>query len=127
MKSCGGIALEQETRARRAHGRKGVQGITPGERHVLKLVAEFRSCREIARHLALSEKTVENRRCGIIQKFQLRGHRGLMDFALRWAASQPDSAGLLQPPAAGGSLLSGDEAAPGHRRSGGRRPGVPAV
>lgn len=53
--------------------------------HILVLVAQYRSCREIAGHLALSVKTVENRRSGIIQKYQLGGHEGLMRFALEWA------------------------------------------
>jgi DNA-binding NarL/FixJ family response regulator len=58
-----------------------IRKLTPGERKVLRLVAESMSTREIAELLALSEKTVENRRCGIVQKLDLRGTRGLALFA----------------------------------------------
>jgi DNA-binding NarL/FixJ family response regulator len=70
---------------------KGIPRLTPSERRILTLVAEYMSCREIAHELALSEKTVENRRCDIVQKFQLRGHRGLVDFAVEWAAMQAET------------------------------------
>ncbi len=56
--------------------------LTPSERTVLRLIAESMTTREIAELLALSERTVENRRCGIAQKLDLGGTRGLARFAL---------------------------------------------
>jgi len=60
----------------------GLELLTHSERVTLRLVAECMTTREIARHLALSPRTVENRRCSIAQKLNLRGGRGLQRLAL---------------------------------------------
>ncbi len=59
----------------------GLGALTPAERTVLRLVAGSMTTREIADRLALSEKTVENRRCRIAQKLGLGGTRSLARFA----------------------------------------------
>ncbi len=61
---------------------EGLALLTPAERTVLRLVAGSMTTREIADRLALSEKTVENRRCRIAQKLGLGGTRALARFAV---------------------------------------------
>ena len=61
---------------------EGLARLTPSERTVLRLIAAPMSTREIADWLALSEKTVENRRCRIAQKLGLGGTRSLARFAV---------------------------------------------
>ena len=58
--------------------------LTPAERTVLRLVGDAMTTREIAGRLALSEKTVENRRCRIAQKLGLGGTRTLARFAAHY-------------------------------------------
>jgi len=62
---------------------RGFDLLTPSERLTLRLIAECMTTRQIADHLALSPRTVENRRCNIAQKLHLRGGRGLPELALR--------------------------------------------
>ncbi len=62
---------------------RGLELLTPSERTTLRLVAECMSTREIAEHLALSPRTVENRRCSIAQKLELPGGKGLPELAIR--------------------------------------------
>ena len=61
---------------------EGLALLTPAERTVLRLVAGSMTTREIADRLALSAKTVENRRCRIAQKLGLGGTRALARFAI---------------------------------------------
>jgi two-component system nitrate/nitrite response regulator NarL len=61
-----------------------LERLTPGEKTVLRLVSESMTTREIAGLLALSEKTVENRRCAIAQKLGLGGTRRLAMFAFTY-------------------------------------------
>jgi DNA-binding NarL/FixJ family response regulator len=63
---------------------EGIGRLTPAERTVLRLVAAPMTTREIAERLALSEKTVENRRCRIAQKLGLGGTRALARFAVEY-------------------------------------------
>lgn len=63
---------------------EGLGRLTPAERTVIRLVGESMTTRQIAERLALSEKTVENRRCRIAQKLGLGGTRGLARFAVEY-------------------------------------------
>lgn len=65
---------------------EGLGRLTPAERAVLRLVALSMTTREIADRLALSEKTVENRRCRIAQKLDLGGTGSLARFAAWYRA-----------------------------------------
>jgi DNA-binding NarL/FixJ family response regulator len=56
--------------------------LTPGELAVLRLVSENKTSREIAEKLYVSLRTVENRRAQICQKLGIKGHNGLLQFAL---------------------------------------------
>jgi len=56
--------------------------LTPAELIVLKLVGENRTSKEIAERLFVSIRTVENHRMHICQKLGIKGHNGLLQFAL---------------------------------------------
>ncbi|QQS46522.1 MAG: response regulator transcription factor [Acidobacteriota bacterium] len=56
--------------------------LTAVERRVLKLVAEYKSSREIADQLCLSVRTIEHHRARISQKLELEGRHALLKFAL---------------------------------------------
>src|SRR6185369_895905 len=51
-----------------------VNALTPIERRVLKLVAEYKSNKQIAEQLFLSVRTIEHHRARISQKLELEGH-----------------------------------------------------
>jgi DNA-binding CsgD family transcriptional regulator len=56
--------------------------LTPAELAVVRLVAENRTSREIGQTLFVSVRTVENHRARICQKLGIKGHHGLLQFAL---------------------------------------------
>jgi DNA-binding NarL/FixJ family response regulator len=59
-----------------------VANLTPTERRILALIAEYKTSKEIAAQLYLSPRTVENHRANISQKLELRGSHTLLRFAL---------------------------------------------
>jgi DNA-binding NarL/FixJ family response regulator len=56
--------------------------LTAAERRVLRLVADYRSSREIGVLLHISPRTVDNHRAHIAAKLELRGANALLKFAL---------------------------------------------
>jgi DNA-binding NarL/FixJ family response regulator len=56
--------------------------LTPAERRVLRLLAESKTNKEIARELFVSVRTVEHHRANICVKLGLQGHHALITFAL---------------------------------------------
>jgi DNA-binding NarL/FixJ family response regulator len=56
--------------------------LTPTERKILKLISRNRTSKEIADHLFISEKTVQNHRMNICNKLHLHGSNGLLKFAI---------------------------------------------
>ncbi|HWD20698.1 MAG TPA: response regulator transcription factor [Verrucomicrobiae bacterium] len=58
-----------------------IDELTPAERHILKLIAEDRTSKEIAGLLNISSKTVENHRSNICHKLKLYGSHSLLKFA----------------------------------------------
>jgi DNA-binding NarL/FixJ family response regulator len=56
--------------------------LTQTERRVLRMVAEHKSSKEIARQLFCSPRTVETHRNNICQKLHLQGTNALLKFAL---------------------------------------------
>ena len=56
--------------------------LTSAERVVLKLIARNLTSREIAKHLDVSPKTIENHRSSICHKLQITGNNALLRFAL---------------------------------------------
>jgi len=59
-----------------------IHDLTPTERHVLKLIAENLSSKEIGAQLFISPRTVEKHRANICHKLELHGSHTLLKFAL---------------------------------------------
>jgi len=68
-----------------------VELLSPAERRVLHLVAEYKSSREIAELLSISPKTVENHRANMVRKLEIRGANALLRFALEHYRSGHDN------------------------------------
>lgn len=64
-----------------------IEALTQAERRILKLISEDLTSKEIADHLNLSCKTVENHRYNICQKLNLHGTHSLLRFAFDHRAS----------------------------------------
>jgi DNA-binding NarL/FixJ family response regulator len=58
-------------------------GLTERQRHILQLIAEGRSTKEIASDLNLSVKTVETHRAQLMDNLGIRDTAGLVRFAIR--------------------------------------------
>ena len=56
--------------------------LTPTERRVLTLIADYKTSREIGEALHVSYRTVQTHRTNICTKLELRGNHALMKFAL---------------------------------------------
>jgi DNA-binding NarL/FixJ family response regulator len=64
----------------------GLAALSPTERQVLKLIAEYKTSKEIAEALGISPLTVKTHRQNICLKLELQGNHGLMKFALEHQA-----------------------------------------
>lgn len=60
----------------------GLEDLTPTERKVLGLIAEYKTSREIGEALHISHRTVQAHRANICTKLELHGSHALMKFAL---------------------------------------------
>ena len=58
-----------------------LEGLTAAERRVLRLIAEFKTSKEIADELGIHYRTVENHRTAIARKLGLTGSHALVRFA----------------------------------------------
>jgi DNA-binding NarL/FixJ family response regulator len=56
--------------------------LTPTERRILHLIADYKTSKEIADELSISYRTVETHRTNICSKLEIHGSHGLMKFAL---------------------------------------------
>ncbi|GGH53294.1 response regulator [Dyadobacter endophyticus] len=56
--------------------------LTPSETQIMKMISEYKSSKEIADALFISEKTVSNHRMNIAKKLNLTGKNSLLRFAL---------------------------------------------
>jgi DNA-binding NarL/FixJ family response regulator len=65
----------------------GLHNLSPTERRVLELIAEYKTSKDIAEELSTSPRTVETHRTNISQKLGLHGRHALMKFALEHKAS----------------------------------------
>ncbi len=63
--------------------RQGIECLTTTERVILRLIAEYKTSREIADELCISYRTVENHRYNICQKLAVSGSNSLVKFALQ--------------------------------------------
>lgn len=61
----------------------GIGSLTPAERRVLGLVAQYKTTKEIAEELFVSPRTIESHRATIMQKLGLHGSHSLMRYALQ--------------------------------------------
>lgn len=59
-----------------------LEQLTPTERHILQLIARYKTNREIADELCLSPRTVEHHREHIGEKLSLTGRNALLRFAV---------------------------------------------
>lgn len=66
-----------------------LDSLTPTEQRILKLIAEYRTNKEIAAELYVSPRTVETHRTNISNKLNLRGSHALMKFALAHKSELP--------------------------------------
>jgi len=68
------------------HEQPGLKDLTPAERRVLKLIAEYKTTKQIADELCVSPRTVEVHRAHISTKLGLHGSLALVKFAIQHAA-----------------------------------------
>jgi two-component system, NarL family, response regulator DegU len=61
----------------------GVAQLTPAERRILKLIALYKTTKEIADELCLSTRTVDHHRANIAEKLNLKGYHALIKFAVK--------------------------------------------
>lgn len=59
-----------------------VNGLTPSERRILRLIGDYKTSKEIAEELCISCRTVETHRTNISTKLEIQGSHALMKFAL---------------------------------------------
>jgi DNA-binding NarL/FixJ family response regulator len=59
-----------------------LENLTPTERRILKLVADYKTSKEIADILCVHSRTVDNHRTNISQKLDLKGSHALLKFAV---------------------------------------------
>ena len=59
----------------------GLESLTATERRVLKLIAEYKTSKQIAEMLFISIRTVEHHRANICEKLELKGSHALLKFA----------------------------------------------
>jgi DNA-binding NarL/FixJ family response regulator len=59
-----------------------LEALTPTERRVLHMIADYKTSKEIADELCISYRTVETHRSNICTKLEIHGSNALMKFAL---------------------------------------------
>lgn len=59
-----------------------VKNLTPTERRILRLIGEYKTSKEIADNLFISQRTVDTHRNNISTKLDLKGTHALLKFAL---------------------------------------------
>lgn len=73
-------------RASRTKAVDGLDSLTPSERKVLRLIADYKTSREIADELSISVRTVDNHRSNISGKVGVTGSHALFKFAVQHRA-----------------------------------------
>jgi len=69
--------------SRGPHAPEGLESLTPAERKILRMIADYKTSREIADELCVSVRTVENHRSNISSKLGVNGSHALIKFALQ--------------------------------------------
>jgi len=86
-----GLLLNRQQRTASLSQRKPeLKDLSPTERRVLKLIAEYKTSREIADQLFISHRTVETHRTNICNKLEIHGNHALMKFALAYKSELSD-------------------------------------
>ena len=62
----------------------GLRQLTVTETRILKLLADYKTSKEIASELSVSPRTIETHRLRICQKLNLQGSHSLMKFAVQY-------------------------------------------
>ncbi|HMX28114.1 MAG TPA: response regulator transcription factor, partial [Blastocatellia bacterium] len=78
--------LNRRRAGQQAEQTTGLSSLTEAERRVLKLVAEYKTSKEIADELFISVRTVDRHRANIAEKLELKGAHALLQFALEYKA-----------------------------------------
>jgi len=60
----------------------GVAALTLAERRIMRLIAEYKTSKEIAEILCVSPRTVENHRANICSRLEIHGSHALIRFAV---------------------------------------------
>jgi DNA-binding NarL/FixJ family response regulator len=68
---------------RRTGGAPASGSVTPRQRQVLRLIAEGKTTKAIARHLEVSAKTVETHRAQLMDRLDIHDVAGLVRYAIR--------------------------------------------
>jgi DNA-binding CsgD family transcriptional regulator len=61
----------------------GLRLLSPHERTILRLIAQDKSSKEIAREMGIARKTVDSHRSNICRKLEISGQHALTRFAAR--------------------------------------------
>jgi DNA-binding NarL/FixJ family response regulator len=61
-----------------------LEALSPAEKRVLRLIADFKTSRVIGEELFLSERTIQNHRLNIARKLQLNGSHQVLRFAIEY-------------------------------------------
>lgn len=59
-----------------------IKDLTNAENHILQMIAEYKTTKEIAEELFISPSTVEKHRANICSKLELKGSNALLRFAI---------------------------------------------
>ena len=81
--------VEAYLKAGRGTSRGASQRLTPRERHVLQLVAEEKTTKQIAALLGVSVKTAESHRMRVMRKLGVHSTAGLVRYAIREGVVSP--------------------------------------
>lgn len=73
--------LQQRNKLRGDTGNQ-LELLTASERRIVQLLSQYKSTKEIAEELFISEKTVSNHRMNIVKKLNLSGKNSLLRFAI---------------------------------------------
>ncbi len=65
---------------------RAIAALTPSERHILSLIADGQSSKEIGDLVGIHYRTVENHRTNICRKLRIDGSNALLRFALQYKA-----------------------------------------
>lgn len=79
--------LNRRRAAARAEESTPLASLTPAERTVLRLIAEYKTSKQIADDLFISVRTVERHRANIAAKLDLAGSHALLQFAVEHKAA----------------------------------------